>query len=87
VEPSRCSDRPCRQSADYVPIGSQYSQAFEKPADCVRWLPWRRGHEDYFEGEEEGDYILSNAAAPIAFRYINGIEDMSRCGRRGCACA
>src|SRR5438045_1386472 len=37
-------------SADYEPAGTQYSQAFEKPADCVRWLPWRRGHEDYFEG-------------------------------------
>jgi hypothetical protein len=31
-------------SADYVPQGSQYSQAFEKPADCLRWLPWRPGH-------------------------------------------
>jgi hypothetical protein len=23
--------------------GSEYTQAFEKPADCVRWLPWSAG--------------------------------------------
>lgn len=64
-------------SADYTPAGEQYAQAFELPGDCLRWLPHAKDHPDYFEGEQEGDYILSDAAAPIAVRYIRRIEDVS----------
>lgn len=60
----------------HVPVGSQYQQAFLKPADCLRWLPWRKEHPDYFEGEEEGDYILSNADAPIIARFIKRHDDV-----------
>jgi hypothetical protein len=63
-------------SGDFTPDGSQYDFAYEKPADCVRWLPYRSDHPDYFEGEEEGDYILSNAAAPIIIRYIRREENI-----------
>lgn len=63
-------------SATFVPDGGQYTQAFEKPADCVRWLPWREDHQDYFTGEEEGDYILSSAQAPITVRFIRLIADI-----------
>lgn len=65
-------------SATYVPDGSQYSQAFEKPGDCVRWLPYRPDHPDAFSGEEEGDFILSNDAAPITLRYIALIDDIAK---------
>jgi hypothetical protein len=65
-------------SADFVPEGSQFSQAFEKPADFLRWLPPRRGADDYFEGEEEGDYILSNEAAPITIRYIRRLDNLTK---------
>lgn len=73
-------------SADYVPDGSQYTQAYEKPSDCVRWLPWRPSHEDYFDGEEEGDYILSNAGAPITIRYIRLLTDLSKWSTGMIAC-
>lgn len=65
-------------SADYVPSGTQYTQAFEKPADCIRWLPWRPGQDEYFCGEEESNYILSNAAAPITIRYIRRVTDLNK---------
>lgn len=65
-------------SADFVPEGSQFTQAFEKPADFLRWLPPRRGAEDYFEGEEEGDFILSNADAPVTIRYIRRLTDLGK---------
>lgn len=65
-------------SATYVPDGTQYTQAFEKPGDCLRWLPYRPDHPDYFAGEEEGDYILSNAAAPIVLRYIALVDDIAK---------
>jgi hypothetical protein len=68
----------CAISAGVTPDGSQYSQAFEKPADMLRWLPWSEDHEDYFEGEEEGDYLLSNAEAPIAVRYIARITHVAK---------
>jgi hypothetical protein len=76
-------------SADFTPQGAQYDQAFAKPGDCLRWLPPRRGHPDYFDGEEEGDYILSNAAAPIALRYIRRIDDLGKWspGMRACLAA
>lgn len=61
-------------SADYVPEGTEYIQAFSKPADFIRWLPWRQQEDDYFEGEEEGDFILSNDSAPITLRYIARVD-------------
>jgi hypothetical protein len=64
-------------SMDFTPEGSQYSQAFELPADCARWLPWQEAHPEYFQGEQEGPYILSDAAAPIVVRYIALITDIS----------
>lgn len=64
-------------SADTTPAGEQYEQAFELPADCLRWLPHAKDHPDYFAGEQEGNYLLSNADAPIAIRYIRKIENVS----------
>lgn len=64
-------------SSDFTPEGSQYTQAFELPADCLRWLPPRKGHPDYFAGEQEGRFILSNADAPITVRYIGQVENVS----------
>jgi hypothetical protein len=60
-----------------VPEGSQYAQQFLKPGDCLRWLPWREDHPDYFAGEEEGNFILSDADAPIVIRYIRRNDDVS----------
>ncbi|HEV2746414.1 MAG TPA: hypothetical protein VGW34_03840 [Allosphingosinicella sp.] len=65
-------------SADEAPAGSQYAYAYELPQDNLRWLPWRPDHVDHFEGEQEGRYILSNAAAPIYVRYIRRVEDLSK---------
>lgn len=65
-------------SATFVPQGSQYTQAFELPADCIRWLPPRPSHEDYFDGEEENGFILSNDAAPISIRYIGRLTDLTK---------
>lgn len=64
-------------AADVTPAGTQYEQAFEKPVNCLRWLPYRQGHPDYFDAEEEGGYILSNAASPITVRYIERVDDIS----------
>jgi hypothetical protein len=65
-------------SGDFIAAGSEYTQGFEKPADCIRWLPWSADHPDYFVGEEEGKYILSSDAAPLSIRYIARIEDLLR---------
>lgn len=64
-------------NTDYVPE-NEYAFAYELPAQCLRWLPWRRDHGSHFEGEQEGRFILSNAAAPIYVRFIVRVEDMAR---------
>lgn len=64
-------------SADFTPKGSQYTQAFELPTDCLRWLPWRADHPDFFAGEQEGRFILSDAEAPLPVRYIALVENVS----------
>ena len=57
-----------------------YDRAFRLPADCVRWLPPSRfGHEPgqsgrWFDGEREGDMILTNSDAPLECRYIARID-------------
>lgn len=63
-------------SADYVPPMG-YSAAFELPRACLRWLPWQEDDPSWFEGEQEGRFILSSCAAPIFIRYIARIEDVA----------
>lgn len=49
-----------------------YSRQFKLPADCLRWLPpVAEDGTAYFEGEEEGGFILTNAEAPLLIRYIS----------------
>jgi hypothetical protein len=54
-----------------------YSRKFALPPDCLRWLPPSRDDYDGFEGEEEGGFILSDAAAPLNVRYIRDVEDVT----------
>lgn len=54
-----------------------YSAQYRLPADCLRWLPWARDDCDYFEGEEEGGYILSSAGDYVRIRYITDLEDVT----------
>lgn len=53
-----------------------YARQFRLPPECLRWLPWPRDHELFFEGVEEGGYILSDAAAPLPLRCIRDVEDV-----------
>jgi hypothetical protein len=64
-------------SANYTPP-NEYDFAYELPPGCLRWLPWREDHADYFDGVQEGPYILANADAPIFIRYITRIEDLAK---------
>jgi hypothetical protein len=58
----------------------EWTRRYKKPADCFRVLPLR------FEGklngrlvphQVEGDYILTNAAAPLRVRYIKTIDNVA----------
>lgn len=60
---------------------SGYTNAFSLPADCLRWLPPSfDGDNDFFEAIQEGELLLSDAAAPLTIRYISrdGVDDVSR---------
>jgi hypothetical protein len=51
-----------------------YERKFKIPANCLRWLPPGQGDCDWFLGEEEGGFILSDASAPLNIRYIKDVE-------------
>lgn len=55
-----------------------WERQFAVPGDCVRWLPPTLGDKDYYDGEREGDYILTNAMAPLPVRYIADATDVTK---------
>lgn len=67
----------CAEIADAG--NATYRRGFEKPSDCLRWLPPRPDECLYADTivEEDGRF-LSNAAAPLRIRYIARIEDPSK---------
>ncbi len=56
-------------------FGFQYR--FEKPANMLRWLPWDSDDPYHFEGEEEGEFFLSDEPE-IYVRYIGDHETISK---------
>lgn len=57
------------------PFGWQ--RRFHLPEDCLRWLPPAEGDAGSFDGEREGDFILTNRSAPLPVRYIADMPDVS----------
>lgn len=55
-----------------------YARMFTLPADCLRWLPPARGDSDYYEAEREGNFLLTDHAAPLPCRYIRMEDDVAR---------
>lgn len=55
-----------------------WQRGFLLPADCIRWLPYADTDSDWRAAEREGDYLLSDAAAPLPIRYIAAIDDVTR---------
>lgn len=53
-----------------------YSAQFLLPDDCLRWLPVGRDSCDWFEGEEEGGFLLASETGPLNIRYIADVEDV-----------
>jgi hypothetical protein len=58
------------------PIGCRWPYAYALPADCLKWLPPRRGSADWFDGEVEGNLLLTNAETVI-IRYIRRVEPVA----------
>jgi hypothetical protein len=42
-----------------------WKHQYAVPANCLRWLPPAEGEDGYFDGEREGDYILTDREAPL----------------------
>lgn len=58
--------------AEALPEGMGWLYAYDLPADCLRWLPPRReSGMQYFEAENEGSRVLTNAEAPLPIRFIS----------------
>lgn len=55
-----------------------WDRQFSLPADCLRWLPPAHGSAEWYAGEREGDAILTNAAAPLKFRYIADVAEVPK---------
>jgi len=54
-----------------------YERKFTMPPNCLRWLPPGQGDCDWFLGEEEGGFILSDASAPLNIRFITDVPDVT----------
>lgn len=78
AHPWNCAIRRARLNRAGSAPAFGYAAQFQLPADCLRWLPWMDGDCDWFDGEEEGGFLLSDAAGPLNIRYIADIEDVTR---------
>lgn len=58
--------------------GAEYGFKFQLPPQCLRWLPWQRGHVHYFRAEQEGEYLLSNCEGPLVVRFIRHEPDPTK---------
>lgn len=61
---------------DTAPPEFEYAYRYKLPPDCLRWLPWDRGHSYAFEGVEEGGYLLTDAEE-VFIRYIRDHDTIS----------
>lgn len=77
LHPWNCAVARWQLNADGVAPAFGYARRFRLPPECLRWLPWPRDSEFFFEGVEEGGYILSDAAAPLPLRGIQDVEDVA----------
>lgn len=55
----------------------EYAFRFQRPPDCLRWLPWDSDDPFYFRGEEEGDYFLTDDEE-LHLRFISDHEDTTK---------
>jgi hypothetical protein len=62
--------------ADAAAPAFGYARAFTLPGDCLRWLPPEQQDDIYFEAEQEGEQLLTDADAPLPVRYIRLVEDV-----------
>jgi hypothetical protein len=63
---------------DAEPPDFEWAHRFRKPADCLRVLPLRVGGriDGYLIPHQvEGDYILTNAPAPLYVRYLRCVTN------------
>lgn len=63
---------------DPTPPAFEWTRRFKKPSDCFRVLPLRDGGRmdgRLIPHQVEGDYILTNAPAPLKVRYIRVVEN------------
>lgn len=64
-------------SPDTVAPPFGWAYRYKLPADCIRVLPWSRDAWEWFEGEVEGGYMLTNQGEAIRIRYIRLIDNPS----------
>ena len=57
-------------TSDVDLTGTEYSHAYAVPADCSRWLPPAKEAPNYFRGEIEGRYLLTDRELGGPIRYI-----------------
>lgn len=74
-----CVTRESTTATSSTPIeGAEYAFRYQLRANCLRWLPWTRGHVHYFKAEQEGDLLLSNCEGPLVIRFIRHEPDPTK---------
>jgi hypothetical protein len=55
--------------------GPLYS--YTKPITCLRWLPWSREDDLFFDAVEEGGKLLCDEEGPIVMRFLRDVTETS----------
>ena len=61
-----------------APEGSQFLYRYRLPVDCLRWLPGAPDDIDYFDAEQEGEFLLADSEGPVTVRYISEVKEAGR---------
>lgn len=54
-----------------------WQRRYALPEDCMRWLPPARASRDFYQGERQGRFIVTDRVAPLPCRYIALIDDVT----------
>lgn len=65
-----------RINPDTIAPDFGWAYRYKLPASVIRYLPWSRDADEWFDGEVEGGYILTDQGEAILIRCIALVEDV-----------
>lgn len=77
LHPWNFAIRRFKVNPDTVAPDFGWAYRYKLPPAVIRYLPWSRDAAEWFDGEVEGGYVLTNQGSSILIRCIVLVEDLS----------